>query len=110
MAYRNKYMLMNKSDEMDEFGNNYPDIATFPINTFTPTSKGRPVFLNENIVYRFDNASYSYYTEFSFYDDINLWLNDIPYLSDDSYVGTTLLFYQKRELDQFFIANLKGTR
>ena len=108
MAYKNKYMLMEDSEETDDVGNFYPDIATFPINNFKPQSKGRPFTMKETDVYRFDIPTYAYYSTFEFYDDITLWLNDIPYLSNDKYVGEEINFYQKRDINQFFINNLIG--
>ena len=39
MAYKNKYQLMDYSEVTDENGNNYPDLATFPLNELRLTSK-----------------------------------------------------------------------
>ena len=108
MAYKNKYMMMEDSTETDSVGNNYPDLATFPINDFKPQSKGRPFIMKETDVYRFDISIYDYYSAYDFYDNITLWLNDIPYLSNDDYIGYEMLFYQKREINQFFINSLVG--
>jgi hypothetical protein len=105
-TYRNKYMIMNNSEQADAYGNFYPDLATFPINNFIPENRGRPYVMDENDVYRFDQIIGLYYTSFNLYDDIILWLNDVPYLSDDDYIQFSMKFYQKRELDQFFINNL----
>lgn len=103
---RNKYMIMEQSTQTDSFGNNYPDLTTFPINDFIPSEKSRPYRTDENDIYRFDLPIGLYYNNFNLYDDISLWLNDIPYLSDDDYIGTEVLFYQKADIDKFFVSNL----
>lgn len=106
-GYRSKYMMMKNSQQTDNVGNFYPDLTTFPINEFIPENKGRPYTMAESDVYRFDTPILAYYRGVNIYDDLTLWLNDVPYISDDDYLGYDMLFYQKRELDQFFIANLK---
>ena len=65
----NKYQLMNESKVTDEHGNNYPDLATFPLNELRITQKPTIYKLNEKDLYKFFNLTYEYYDKFDFYDD-----------------------------------------
>jgi hypothetical protein len=102
---RTKYDLMAVSSGIsDGYGNFYPDIATFSINSFVPTSRPLKYSLNETDVYRFDTLINSYYGNFELYDDLTLWLNDIPYLTS-GYIGSGIKFYNKANIDDWYTKN-----
>lgn len=108
MAYKNKYQLMDYSEVTDENGNNYPDLATFPLNELRLTSKPSNYQLNQNNLFRFYDLMYDYYDEFDFYDDINLWLNNITEIYDeDENFGKTINLYGKTDLDKWYREFLK---
>ena len=51
---------------------------------------------------------YDYYDEFDFYDDINLWLNNITEIYDeDENFGKTINLYGKTDLDKWYREFLK---
>ena len=104
MANKDKYNLMNTSEVTDDDGNFYPDLATFNINYFIPDNKPLKYQLKYNDVYRFDLIINSFYSNFNFYDDITLWLNDIPYLTED-YIESNIKFYIKSDLDSYYLNN-----
>ena len=104
MATKSKYNLMAASTVTDTYGNYYPDIATFNINSFMPSNKPLKYQLNSTDVYRFDTLINSYYANFDLYDDLTLWLNDIPYLTS-GYIEKNIYFYNKSDLDNWYINN-----
>jgi hypothetical protein len=105
MASKNKYNLMQESSIVtDTYGNYYPDLATFDINYFIPSSKPLAYKLLYNDIYRFDLLINSYYTSFDLYDDLTLWLNDIPYLTISG-LQQTIYFYAKADIDSYYKNN-----
>ena len=52
MANKTKYQLMESSIVTDKDGNNYPDLATFPLNQLRITEKPTDYQLNQNNIYR----------------------------------------------------------
>jgi hypothetical protein len=108
MAKRDKYQLMVESEVADTFDNKYPDLTTFPINTFTPSVKYLPRKLTENDVLKLYALVFSYYNSFELYDDLTLWLNDVEYISNtDDNFEKTLKLYSKADLDKWFMQQIK---
>jgi hypothetical protein len=103
---KSKYDLMSPGEVTDSNGNYYPDLTSFPINDFVPSVKGRPYNMVSVDPYRIDLKVGAYYGSFDYYDLMTLWLNDIPYLADDDYIGTDLYFFQKQDLDAFYLDKL----
>ena len=105
----NKYQLMNESEVTDEYGNNYPDLATFPINEIRITQKPANYKLTHNDLYKFFNLTYEYYNNFDFYDFITLWLNDITEISNPDNFGKEIKFYGKTDIDNWYSEFLKSS-
>jgi len=106
MGTKTKYNLMLPSTEVaDENGNFYPDVATFNINYFIPQNKPLDYQLKFNDLYRFDLFINSFYANFDFYDDIILWLNNIPYLTASG-LEQNIKLYVKGDLDSYYSANV----
>ncbi|MGD9678179.1 MAG: hypothetical protein AB7V16_07420 [Vulcanibacillus sp.] len=117
---KSKYMLMSESLTTDEFGNHYPDLATFKINDFQPTSRGVDYQLTFNDCLWFYKLVYEFYSDFNFYDDITLWLNEVPWISDtrqvdDVELGTVdyggnferfIKFYSKQDIDRWLLNSI----
>lgn len=99
---KNKYNLIKDSIVSDGNGNFYPDLATFPINDLIPTTRYIPIDIYEQNIYTFYNFIYDIFSTFSLYDDILLWLNDIPYL-DATYENTILKVYTKKDIDAWYV-------
>ena len=103
-----KYQLMNKSEVTDEYGNNYPDLATFPLNELRITQKPTFYKLNQKDLYRFFDLTYEYYDKFEFYDFITLWLNDINEISNPNNFEKQIKFYSKNDLDKWYTEHIKS--
>ena len=108
MAYKNKYQLMDYSEVTDENGNNYPDLATFPLNQLRIKERPTDYKLTQNDIYRFFDLCYEYYNSFDFYDYLTLWLNDITDISDENNFEKSIKFYGKNDIDKWYIENLKS--
>ena len=104
----NKYDLMNESEVTDEFGNNYPDLATFPLNELRITQKPTFYKMDYNDIYRFFDLTHDYYDKFEFYDYITLWLNDITEISNEDNFQREIKFYGKNDLDKWYKEHLKS--
>lgn len=102
---KTKYDLMKDSSYTDDNGIPFPDLATFPINTFIPEKKAITGNLLEQDIYYFYNTIYTYFNAFDFYDDITLWLNDIPYL-EETYIESPIKMYKKEDIDTWYLNNL----
>lgn len=102
---KNKYDLMKDSIYTDENGVAFPDLATFPINTFASTKRAITGTLSEQSVYYFYNMILQFYNSFDMYDDILLWLNDIPYL-EETYIEKNIKLFKKEEIDTWYLNNL----
>lgn len=105
---KTKYQLMDNSSVTDSNGDYYPDLATFPIDKLRTNYKPSNYNLNENDIYRFYNLTNEYYGSFDFYDYMTLWLNDIRIISEDDF-NKTIKFYDQKDLDDWFLENLKET-
>ncbi len=104
---KNKYTLMKESVVTDNFGNRYPDLATFPINSFTPKTKAAEYQLTQSDCLRFFSLIQSFYTTFEFYDDITLWLNEILFISDtDTNFERVIKLYRKKDIDDWYLQNI----
>ena len=107
MASKDKYMTMKASEVTDEYGNLYPDLATFPINEIDITTRPVARQLTENDCLRFFDLIYTYYSVFTLYDDLTLWLNDILYISDtDTNFNKNIKLYTKQDIDSWFLLNV----
>jgi hypothetical protein len=102
-----KYQLMNESVVTDENGNNYPDLATFPLNELRITQKPSTYKLTQNDLYKFFNLTFEYYGSFDFYDYITLWLNDINDISNEENFDREINFYGKNDIDLWYKENVK---
>lgn len=106
---KSKYQMMKESIVTDENGNPYPDIATFPLQSFIATSKPLEVKLSYVDTQRFFDLTYRFYESFDFYDDITLWLNDIDYISDsEENFEKIIKIYSKIDIDNWYLASVKG--
>ena len=98
---------MESSIVTDENGNNYPDLATFPINQIRITERPTDYKLTQNNIYRFFDLCYDYYGSFNLYDYLTLWLNDINDIEDDCNFGKNIKFYSKTDIDKWYLENMK---
>lgn len=103
--YKSKYDLMKESIVKDDQGKSYPDLATFSINDFTPATRFLQTPLHEQDIYTFYNLIYKIFGSFNLYDDIILWLNDIPYL-DNTQENVVLKLYDKADIDNWYFKYL----
>ena len=105
---KNKYQMMRDSEVLDKDGNAYPDLATFPIESFVVNTKPMTHHLTQLNVERFFNLIYDVYNSFDLYDDITLWLNDIEYISDKNNFGREIKLYSKIDLNNWYISGVKN--
>ena len=101
----NRYDTCKKSIYKDEFGNNYFDIFTFPLENLKITNVPQDYVLNKNDILRFDLLIYNVYGNCS-YDELVLYYNKINNIYDVQ-VGTKIKFPSKRDLDNFYSENIK---
>lgn len=105
---KTKYQLMNQSVVTDKNGNHYADLATFDIDSFETRNKPADYKLTYNDTLKFYNAIYEFYGDFDFYDDLNLWLNNIINISDsDLNFQKKIKLYSKTDIDNFYINHIK---
>ena len=98
---KNRYNLYSSSPtETDEFGNPYPDVMFFPIDEFEYTIRPKEITLTQMYIRRIDLLMYDAYGV-AYYDDLVLWINDIPSIYDLT-PGDKLLLPAKQDLDRFF--------
>lgn len=107
MAYKTKYQLMESSVVTDSNGDNYPDLATFPLNSLRITQKPSDYQLTNNDIFRFFDLMHTYYNDFDFYDYITLWLNNITDIANENNFGRNIKLYSKSDLDTWYQDNLK---
>ena len=107
MANKTKYQLMESSVVTDKDGNNYPDLATFPLNQLRITEKPTDYQLNNNDIYRFFDLCYNYYGSFDLYDYLTLWLNNITEIADEKNFGKNIKFYSKNDIDNWYVKYMK---
>lgn len=106
---KTKYKMMQLSEVSDDFGNNYPDLATFQIGHFVTTIKPMEYQLNQSDVERFYQVSDDFYGAFYFYDDILLWLNDVDWISDDEiWFNKKIKIYSKTDIDNWYFSGVRG--
>lgn len=108
MMNKTKYQLMDSSVVTDKDGNNYPDLATFPLNQLRMNEKPTEYKLNSNDLYRFFDLCYEYYNGFDLYDYITLWLNDITDISNDENFERTIRFYSKNDIDNWYLEHMRS--
>jgi hypothetical protein len=100
---------MSNSETIDANGDFYPDLTTFPIDTFKNSVRPVTHELNENECLRFFDLVYNYYTSFEFFDDFLLWINDIEYISDiNENYGKKILIYTPVDINKWFFENIRG--
>ena len=107
MANRTKYQLMDSSVVTDKDGNNYPDLATFPLNQLRIHEKPTDYKLAEKDLYRFFDLAYEYYGSFELYDSLTLWLNDITDVSNEENFNKSIKFYGKKDIDDWYVQHMK---
>lgn len=99
---RTRYLVMidSLSETDSETGEAYPDVMTFPIELFTYTQTTIEYPLNVNDIQRIDTTMNTYYGLAEF-DDIVLWLNDIPFIYDED-AGKLIELPRKKDVEKFF--------
>ena len=98
---KSKYITINSSDiYKDSYGNEYPDIFTFPINEFKVRKSKQEYILTSTDIQRFDILISKYYGNAN-YDDIILWYNNIEFISDVE-PGTKIELLDKEDIDTFY--------
>ena len=105
---KTKYQVMDSSVVTDGNGNNYPDLATFPLNQLRIHEKPTDYKLTQNDLYRFFDLTYQYYGSFDLYDFLTLWLNDIVDISDENNFNKNIKFYSKKDIDDWYIQFMKS--
>ncbi len=96
-----RYSIMKDSEAYkDEFGNNYKDIFSFPINDFSASENVISYTLTSLDIYRFDLLVYKIYNDAN-YDDFVLWYNNIENIKFVK-PGTVILFPSKKDIDDFY--------
>lgn len=101
----NRYNTCDKSIHKDEFGNNYYDIFTFPIENLKITDVPQEYILTENDIVRFDLLIYRVYGNCS-YDELVLYYNKIGSIYN-VVPGTKIKLPSKNDLDNFYNGNFK---
>jgi len=102
---RQKYLTIRPSTTVfDNLGNSYPDIMTFPINTFAYTGIPVKVFLSEADCNRFDIFVFNYYGT-SDYTDILLWLNNKASVHDLNSADEFTL-PETSDLNRYYLDNI----
>lgn len=100
-----RFLLMENSEVKDEDGEFFPDVLTFPLNDFE--FKGQPLryILNAADLQRIDVLMNEVYNV-PVYDDIVLFLSDIPYLGDlNDEDDNIVILPVKTDLDNFVSNN-----
>lgn len=98
---RSRYQTMALSiTEFDPDGNAYPDVMTFPIDLFSYSQTTITYSMSQNDIDRPDKMVSTYYGIAEF-DDIVLWLSDIPFVYDES-PGKQVELPRKRDMERFF--------
>ena len=100
-----KYDLMNFSEEVDELGNQYPDIMTYPLNRFRPIYSQYERLMPKTDIDRFDLFTYYFYNTANL-DDFLLWYNDNPTINLVE-IGDTLNVPDRRDVEKFYLDNIK---
>ena len=100
------YTLMKNSVVTDPLGNAYPDVCTFPIQSFVQTTSPFYRYLSTFEIERFDITCYYYYGT-SDYTDIVLWLNNKSHRDELSTTEKTS-FPDKKDLQAFYLKWKKG--
>lgn len=98
---KSRYDLYSSSStETDEFGNPQPDIMFFPIDEFQYTIRPKEITITQMYLRRIDLLMFDQYGV-THYDDIVLWLNDIPSIYDLQ-PGDKFILPAKQDLDRFY--------
>lgn len=96
-----RYSIMKNSEVYkDDFGNEYKDVFSFPINDFSASESVISYTLTSLDIYRFDLLVYRIYNDAN-YDDFVLWYNNIENIKRLK-PGTVILFPAKVDIDNFY--------
>lgn len=105
MAIRNRYQIMNNSDQKDNDGNAYKDVMTHPINSFVETEIPLEIILTETDLKRFDLFLYKYYQSVD-YDDFILWYNNVIDFYD-LIAGDHIKLPSLNDIEDFYITYIQ---
>jgi len=101
---KSMYLTIKASDQVDTFGNQYPDIMTFPVNSFRYYNNPLVVTLTSADCFRFDLLVYAYYKT-SDYTDLILWLNNLSSVHD-LVAGNELTLPDPDDITKFYLTNV----
>lgn len=98
---RSKYLTIKPSTVYSDYkGDFFPDIFSFPINSFKMTSIPQKYKLSRSDIDRFDILMYKYYGICD-YDDLVLWLNNIADIQT-IIPGTEIFLPSKEDIETFY--------
>jgi len=98
---------MSASTEVKDVDDQFwPDPLTFPINRLRLTDNSYVIGVDSRDVQRIDALMHSFFSVPEF-DDIVLWLNNIPYLPEIT-LGSELTFPTRTAIDSFLLDNRVG--
>ena len=99
---RSRYDTMQLSEtERDSVnGERYFDPCTFPIESFSFNFPSVKYALNQYDIHRIDLAMATYYGTPN-YDDIVLWLSDVPFIYDAE-IGEEIELPRRPDVEQFY--------
>ena len=100
MRSRYKTMLLSETETDSVTGEAYPDVMSFPIESFTYTQTTVEYPLTVNDINRIDSTMSIYFGVAEF-DDIVLWLNDVGFIYDQE-AGTKIELPRKKDVERFF--------
>lgn len=100
---RSRYDTMQRSTTVQDevTGQFYYDPFTFPIESFTFNLPSVDYPLNQRDINRIDIAMSEYYGVPNF-DDIILWLSDIPFIYDAE-LGTEITLPKRQDIESFYV-------
>lgn len=89
------------ASDVDEFGNSYPDIMTFPIDKFETTTSPFEFVVNEIDVIK-PMITMQQLINQPYHDDLFLWLNDIEF-KHDMEAGDKYILPRLRDISTFYV-------
>jgi hypothetical protein len=106
MALRSRYTVTKESDSgVDDLNNKFPDILTLPVDKFIYKYAPSISILTQMDIERFDIFVYSIYGSSEF-NDLLLIFNNV-FSKYDLVIGQKLIIPDKRDIDQWFLKNIK---
>jgi len=100
-----RYNLMQDSSVVDQAGNYYPDLATFPYDHLGDLTKGVYAKLSAMNIAYFYLFIYEAYNNFFLYDTLVLWINNIAYLDSDN-VDDSIFLPTKDNVSSWYFGEL----